>query len=46
LSPSHIGHESFEFVLGITSTAESARLAIQIGVVCPPRYRFQARCHW
>src|SRR5258708_16239217 len=37
-----IGLKSFESVRGILSMLESVRFAIQIGVVCPPRYRFQA----
>ena len=42
----HIGLKSFEFSRGIGTTLESAISAIQILRVWPPRYRFQASCHW
>jgi hypothetical protein len=41
VSPTHIGERSVEFSRGTFSIAASARLAIQIGVVRPPRYLFQ-----
>ena len=40
-----MGLKSLELSRGIFSTLESARSAIQMGVVCPPRYRFHAACH-
>src|SRR5438876_168005 len=42
-----MGLKSFELSRGIRAAMlESARLAIQMGFVCPPRYRFHAACHW